>query len=113
MAKRRCKHPDFEGYRRFTGNPKYTGIFVFQRAHWKEPTPEQLADYRHRRKIVEDNGGSMRRMEWMCAGQNPRFTEADCRAMKQAVRKSNPDLKIVDDWNGVGVYGYSVAVAKR
>lgn len=116
MTKRRkAEHPDFTTFTRgaTARSSLHYGVFVFRREQWKTPTPEQQADYQRRAAIVRKNGGYMARLAYEEAGENPRFTEADCRAMKRAVAKTNPDLKVVDSWNGVGYYGYSVAVSKR
>lgn len=108
-------HPEFKYLTRlgdsgWHGAPKglrQPHVAVFERSVWSEPSKEQLADYRRKREIVEAHDGRMRYQEWECAGSNVPFTEQDVAEMISAVA-ANKHVRIVDTWNGKGVFAFSV-----
>jgi hypothetical protein len=102
---RKCDHPDFSFFCA-DGNSPF--VFVFDRRHFIEPTPEQLAVYRANQAIVEAHAGRMILQEWECAGENARFTKDDIQAAIESVLKANPDLEFHQYWNGEGAYSLSV-----
>ncbi len=113
MKKPTCAHPEFSGFHKGSfRSPTHYGVFCFERPVHKTATPAQIADYRRREKIVHDNGGTMILAENEIAGENKPFSKQECDAMDRAITTANPGLRIADRWNGVGVYGYSVAVEK-
>lgn len=108
-SKRKVLHPDYGGC--MAG--KYPYVFCFERSQWKGPTVTQREDYRRRRVIVEANGGYMRQEEWKAGGARQPFSSSDIVIMRRAVTKSNPDLHIVEVWNGRGCYSFSVGARFR
>lgn len=107
-AQMTCDHPDFSYVT--TGTlPGRPFVFIFNRRVLRQPTPEQLAEYQANRLIVEAHRGRMLQQEDEIAGKNPSFTTEDVKEAVASVLRSNPNLKFVTTWNGVGFYSLSVA----
>jgi|SRR6266850_4508623 len=85
-------------------------VFVFERARWITPTPEQIREYRSNKKIVEKLGGHMCKMEHESAGESPRLSKQDVQEILKAVSRDNPGVKIIEHWNGENCYTMSVGV---
>lgn len=104
-------HPDF----RYVGERSTTGYpyVVFERSLYIKPTERQIKEYRRNKQIVESHGGYMRLSEYEIGGPTPRFTAADCLAMRAAVERDLPDWKVVTTWNGEGTLSYSIAIERR
>ncbi len=102
-------HPDF--VRVYEDAKGGRPAVVFSRGEWKEPTKKQLAKYRADEKIVREHGGQMIKQPWEIAGRSAAFTRADCQAMRAAVADAfGSHYEIVEDWNGVGFYSFSVSI---
>jgi hypothetical protein len=87
-------------------------VVVFEKARWKPPTPAQVEAYESDAAIVRAHGGCMVRQLQDIAGEFPRYTQADCDAMEAAVvRDLGGGYGVVDRWNGVGCWTFSVAIA--
>lgn len=79
----------------------------------REPSEDQIAEYRADKALVEAHRGQMHLMEYECAGKNPAFTECDMEAMIKSVLATNPDLELDRSWNGAGHYSASVGCRYR
>ena len=109
MKQRTCDHPDF-GYCICRRTGRYPFVFIFERQKTKDPPADVIADYERRKHIVESNGGIMPQLTGI---ENPRFTRADMQKAIRAVQKANPDLVIMDTWNGAGLHALSIACKKK
>lgn len=101
---RKCSHPEF----RYCAIGARPFVFVFDRPRFKTPTPKQIAEYQANEKIVKAHGGVMLRSEYELAGENPTLTAQDVHEAVKQVLLDNPDLELVDTWNGIGCYTLSV-----
>lgn len=101
-----CSHPDFK-YSTDRGASPIT--FVFERAHYKTPTEDQIMDYRRKKEIVEANDGKMKvSCENHVAGRNPPYSVDDIDQIVTIVTSENPSLIYDKQWNGVDCYGFSI-----
>lgn len=106
-------HPHFERCAKGSHTNEAHIIFVFNRPMYPTPTAEQRADYERRQKIVRANGGHMTRPLHEELGKLPPFSRKDVAAIKRLVAKTHKNLRVVDHWNGVGVYSLTVAALDR
>lgn len=115
FSKDSCSHPLFQwaskgGWHQAPEGLAKPVVFVFERKSWLAPTPEQIAEYRVSRRIVEQLGGSMNKQEHEIAGKAELLSAKDVRDILRAVRRDNPNAKVIDHWNGEGCYTMSVGV---